>query len=383
MATLGTLQIIMPVINDLVGDQRVHRMATTLWEMGYKVRVIGRKLPHSPPLNGRKYECIRMKLWFTKGKLFYLEYNFRLAIYLWTHSVDIIHANDLDTLLASYLVSKIKSVPLVYDSHEYFTEVPELIHRRFTRYIWLTLERWIFPKLRYAYTVNESIAHIYSQKYGVEVRAIRNVPFKREDKHPLLYPEKRKSRILIYQGSLNIGRGLEMMIEAMQYLPHCVLWIIGRGDIEMKLREHATAQPFPDRVIFKGFIPQQQLHTYTLQADLGLSLEKDMGENYRLASPNKVYDYIQAGVPVIVSDLPEMRRIVETYQVGEILRKSDYSPEKLGKTIQNILNDTSRYNRYVDSCIKTGKVLNWENEKDKLRKLYQELTANASPRALA
>ena len=223
-----------------------------------------------------------MKLWFTKGKWFYLEYNFRLFWFLLFQKVNILNANDLDTLLANFLVSRLKRARLIYDSHEYFTEVPELIHRKSTRNIWLKLEQFIFPKLKQVYTVNGSLAKIYGEKYQKEVGIIRNVPF---GKNPVT--EAKKEKILIYQGALNIGRGIDLMIRAMAFLPEYKLWIIGRGDIEKKLKTLAKSEAYPDRIVFHGFTPLEKLFNFTTQAILGLSLEEDLGANYRFSSPIK------------------------------------------------------------------------------------------------
>ncbi len=360
-------RIYISVINDLVSDQRIHRVATALQEDGHEVCVIGRILPNSQALPGRPYSTYRMKLWFHQGKLFYLAYNWRLFFFLLRKKSDILLANDLDTLLANFLVSKIKRLELVYDSHEYFTEVPELIHRPLTRQIWLRLERWIFPKIHKAYTVNDSIAKIYQDKYGVDVKVIRNLPFRRVFKTV----EKQKN-ILLYQGALNLGRGIELMIDAMEHLPDCSLWIFGGGDLEQSLRQRAAAADWKDRIVFQGRLPFEQLFEYTAQAKLGFSLEEDLGANYHFASPNKVYDYIQAGVPVLVSDLPEMRRTVETFEVGEILTKEERNPLLLAQRVKKMLLDEKQYDLFQKNCLKAAEDLNWEKEKEKLIALYKK-----------
>src|ERR1035437_8590299 len=168
-------RIILSVTNDLVTDQRVHRIATTLMNNGTKVTLVGRLLPKSLPLQ-RNYRTHRMRLLFKKGPLFYAEYNIRLFFYLMFAKADILVSNDLDTLPANYLVSIIRKKVLVYDSHEYFTEVPELIYRRVTRNIWKKLEQFILPKIKYSYTVNNSIADIYNKMYNINMKVVRNMP---------------------------------------------------------------------------------------------------------------------------------------------------------------------------------------------------------------
>lgn len=361
-------RISISVINDLAGDQRIHRIATTLQEAGFQVRVIGRKLPDSLPLPGRSYQTKRMRLIFKKGKFFYLEYNLRLFLLLLFSKVDILNANDLDTLLANVWVSRLRRKKLVYDSHEIFTEVPELIHRPATRAIWLALEKRLFPALLNVYTVNGSLARIYQEKYSVPVKVIRNLPFARP------FPAKATPRpILLYQGAVNLGRGIDLMIKAMQYMPQAELWIVGKGDVLPEMQALVEELSLGERVKFWGFMALEQLSKITRQARIGLSLEEDRGANYRYASPNKVYDYIQSGLAVLVSDLPEMRALIEQYQVGAILAFAQRDPMSLANLLLEMLQDQQAFDEWRQNCQKAAKELNWEREREKLLAIYQNL----------
>ena len=370
MERLSKPKVFLSVINDLSGDQRIARVANTLVEEGYQVRVLGRKLSHSRDLPPTSYETHRMRLLFTRGKLFYLEFNLRLFFYLLFRPIDVLHANDLDTLLANFLVSRIRRIPLVYDSHEYFTQVPELLDRPRTQWVWEQLEKRLFPRLLYVFTVNQQIADIYTEKYGTQVEVLRNLPSRKEN---LGVATQSPSNILLYQGALNVGRGIELMIEAMAFLPQYTLWIIGKGDVEKQLKSLAEKEPHPERIVFKGFIPFGDLYPYTKQAIIGFSLEEDRGMNYRFASPNKVYDYIQAGVPVIVSDLPEMKRIVQQHGVGEVLKSTRRTPRGLASQVLAVLSDEETYMGYRQACVEAAEELTWENERMKLVKLYERI----------
>jgi hypothetical protein len=162
------VRVILTVSNDLSSDQRVRKMCHTLVQKGYDVHVIGRRLAHSVDFNPDTYEAQRIKLLFNRGPLFYAELNLRFFAYLLFKKVDIIHANDLDTLLPAWMVSKLRSKKLVYDTHEYFTGVPELQQRPFTRKIWKTIERIILPRLTHIITVNDSIAKLYQDEYCLD-----------------------------------------------------------------------------------------------------------------------------------------------------------------------------------------------------------------------
>src|SRR6187431_640249 len=151
---MSNIRIIVSVTTDLVTDQRVYKVCNSLHTHGYDILLVGRKKKDSMPMDVRPYKTHRFNLWFEKGPLFYAQYNLYLFFYVLFHKADILLANDLDTLLPNYLVSKIKGLPLAYDNHEYFTGVPELIKRPRVQKIWKSIENWIFPKLTYIYTDN-------------------------------------------------------------------------------------------------------------------------------------------------------------------------------------------------------------------------------------
>jgi glycosyltransferase involved in cell wall biosynthesis len=362
-------RVILAVTNDLNGDQRLHRIASTLDQAGYRVRVVGREKPESRPLPLRTYQQHRLRLPFVKGIGFYLSYNLALWWYLLRHPSEVITANDLDTLPGAYLAARWGRRTLVYDSHEYFTEVPELVSRPRIRQVWLTLERWLFPRLSTVYTVNHSLARIYEATYQLPVAVIRNVPFPRAGS-----PRQAPPRILLYQGALNLGRGLDLMIDAMAHLPGYTLWIVGSGDLAADLHTQADLAPWRDRIVFHGFMDPDALAQLTPQAGLGLSLEADLGANYHYASPNKVYDYVQARLPILVSDLPEMRAIVEQYQVGQVLPLDQRTPEALADRVRLMLEDPAAYAQWAAAAHEAAQTLNWEAERHRLIDLYAQAT---------
>ena len=358
-------KIIVSVTNDLSTDQRVHKVCLSLTNNGFKVLLIGRKLPTSLPLT-RKYRTHRMSLLFKNGVFFYLEYNFRLFLFLLFHKKDILLANDLDTLLANFLVSRIQNKKLVYDSHELFTEVPELINRPTKQKIWLKLEQYILPKLKNTYTVCQSIADYYNQKYGTNFKVIRNIPVK---KNTLKIKKNTKQKIIIYQGAINIGRGLEVMIEVMKHLENIKFIIVGTGDIYKQLQKKVTIENVTDKITFLGKITPKELQKITPTADLGISLEEDLGLNYRYALPNKLFDYLHANIPVLVSDLPEMKRLVLAYKIGEIATSRE--PKKLAEQIQKILHTGKE--KYKNSIQKAQKELQWQHEEKILLSVFNKL----------
>lgn len=362
-------KVFLSVINDLVTDNRVHKVAVSLRKMGFEPVLIGRLLPESHAVE-RDYKTHRMKLLFRKGFLFYFEYNLRLFFYLLKSKVDVLVANDLDTLPANFLASKIKRKPLVYDSHEYFTEVPELIGRPFVRAIWTGLEKLLVPRVDAAYTVCDSIAEVYHDLYRVDFKVVRNLPVCSETETPSAEITERKesAKIILYQGALNLGRGIEAAIRAMQYLEGAELWLAGDGDLTSELKQMVAELKLEPKVKFLGRLPLHQLHEVTRRADLGISLEEDLGLNYRFALPNKLFDYIQAGVPVLVSNLPEMRHIVELYQIGAIAET--HQRKELAELMKTALFDQEKRLMWKQNLPLAASELCWENEENVLIEIY-------------
>ncbi len=366
-------RITISVINDLVTDQRIQRMIGTLQKEEAEILLIGRRLPNSLPMQETNYAYKRLRMVFTKGPFFYAFFNIRLfLLLLFRKRQDLFISNDLDTLLANYLVSRIRKTPLLYDSHEYFTEVPELTNRRRTKKIWERIELRILPHVKYAFTVSDSIAKTYKEKYGTPFSVVRNVSYSRT---PILDPafhDRYSARYkVIYQGALNMGRGLELMIQSMNYLSDTMLIIVGDGDIRIELQKMVQDMKLFDKVVFPGKLPPGALHKITSNCDLGISMEEDLGLNYRMALPNKIFDYIQARIPVICSDLPEMKALITKYQIGEVIVSRE--SRDLASQIQSILKNEQRRKEWLSNLDGAAAELCWEKEEVKLIQLMEPI----------
>jgi len=351
------------VTNDLSTDQRVHKTCMTLQKCGYWVKETGRLLPESLPLE-RPYFTVRKKLWFRKGPQFYAEFNIRLFLYLMSSKVDLIFANDLDTLPAAFLAATLRGKRIIYDTHEYFTETPELVNRKLTQTIWKKLEDYFFPKLTDILTVNSSIAKLYGDKYNKMIAVSRNIP-------PTFAPERLKSRlklglpedkhILILQGTgINVERGAEEAVMAMQYLDNSVLLVVGSGDVFPTLHTMIKKYSLQEKVIFKPKMPFTELRQYTMNSDLGLAIDKDTNLNYHFSLPNKLFDYIHSGIPTLSSGLIELKQIIDKYDIGYYIQNHD--PKHIASVISDIFSDESRYNTVKNNTLKAKEELCWENE---------------------
>jgi glycosyltransferase involved in cell wall biosynthesis len=361
------------VTNDLITDNRVHKVAESLIRMGYSPRLIGRQKKDSLPLEKRNYPTLRIRLFSERGPRFYIAFNTRIFFRLLFSKASIILSNDLDTLGGCYLAAKLSGKKLVYDSHEYFTQVPELLNRPLKQKLWLKLEKFILPRLKNAFTVSQSIADEYKKMYGTDFKVIRNLPLRTKqtsvsiDQTVLPHEEK----IIIYQGALNMGRGLEYAIQAMRFVNGAQLWLVGSGELDESLQLLSRQLGLQFKVRFFGKLPFQNLAELTAQADLGLSIEEDLGLNYRFALPNKLFDYIQHKIPVLVSPLPEMSKIVTSYEIGEILESND--PEEIARQISQLLYNETRRNHYIQNLKKAANELCWENEEALLEKIFNEI----------
>jgi len=365
-------RVIISVINDLVTDQRIARTADVLKGLGFEVIMVGRRKYDSPHMPEREYETIRMRLLWEKGPLFYAEYNIRLFFLLLSRPAELLVSNDLDTLLPNYLVHKVKRIPLVYDSHEYFTATPELVDRPKVQRVWKWIEKKIVPGLRDCITVNASIANLFEQEYHVPFKVVRNIPkrtgtFIKPTRESLGLPVDK--HILILQGSgINVQRGAEEAVEAMQYIDNVLLLIVGGGDVLPILKKMVQELSLQSKVMFVPRQAPEKLAGYTANADIGLTIDKDTNINYRYSLPNKLFDYLYAGIPVLAAPLVEIKNIIQQYQIGEFIENHD--PSHIAKTIENMLRDPGRQALYRQNTLKAANELSWENEQKTLVEIF-------------
>ena len=369
-------RIILAVTNDLTTDQRVDLTCRALTEEGWDVTLVGRKLRNSLPLETRPYSTHRMRLVFRRSALFYAEYNLRLFLLLLYRKADCLFANDTDTLAACCLASRILRKPLVFDAHELFPEVPELAGRPRVKAVWEWVEQVSLPYAKCCFTVCQSVADEYRRRYGVEMTVVRNVP-DRPAQPPQEPSDAGRQPILLYQGAVNIGRGIHELVDAMGHLPECRLVVAGDGDVLPQEQAYAATLPWNDRIQFLGRVTPSRLHSLTSQATLGLCLLEDLGLNYRYSLPNRIADFANAGVPVLATDFPEIRRVLEEYGTGTLTAPLPHEKSgenyrlyiiRLAEDIQSALHyweglpADERQRRFA----RAGEELNWQHEKHRL-----------------
>jgi glycosyltransferase involved in cell wall biosynthesis len=307
-----------------------------------------------------------MRLLFNSSFLFYAEYNIRLFFYLLLHPTDIYLANDTDTLLANWLAAVLHRKPLVFDAHEMFPEAPEITHRKFVKSVWTKIEDLIFPRLKHCYTVCQSIADIYNAKYGISMQVVRNIPFAQTLTPPQNTLETGGKKVILYQGAVNVGRGIEWVIDAMSYLDDFVFYVVGAGDILNELKTKTATMHLQDRVIFVGRVAFEQLPEYTQNATVGVNLLDKSSLNYYYALPNRIFDYIRAQLPVVSVDFPEIQRIVAHYRIGTLI--NHFEPDYLAE----IIRQTAAQPKNLSGFAAANAELTWENEAQTLLKIFAE-----------
>jgi glycosyltransferase involved in cell wall biosynthesis len=357
--------IYLTVTTDLSFDQRMIRICTSLAEAGYQVTLVGRKRKASIPITPAPFRQVRLHCIFEKGKLFYAEYNIRLFFYLLFQRMDAICAIDLDTILPCLWVSRIKRIPRIYDAHELFCEMKEIVSRPAIYRAWKWIERHTVPHFKYGYTVNEPIAQEFNRMYGTDYSVIRSIA--------LLDPALQsvpKERYILYQGAVNEGRSFETLIPAMQWVD-IPLYICGDGNFMPQARKLARQYNVEQKVIFKGMLPPDLLRSYTSKAYIGITIFENKGLSNYYSLANRFFDYIHAGVPQLCVDYPVYRSINNLHPVAVLL--DDLSAESIASNINALLNNEAKWKQLHEACIRAAKELSWQNEEKKLVGFYKQI----------
>lgn len=382
-------RIIFTVTNDLAFDQRMQRICGSMAAAGYAVTLVGRLRNTSQALPNHSFKQVRLRrLLFSKGKLFYLEFNLRLFLYLLFTPADAICSIDLDTAMPGIWAAKLRRKYHVFDAHELFTHVPEVARRRNVQALWEWVQRYTFKHTDAAYTVGPAIADYFTERYGKPVSVVRNMPDANSAAHssdtsltksssagnspdnPFLWLSDKQ--FILYQGALNEGRGLEMLIEAMKDIP-CELVLAGEGDLSDALRRQVSEANLMHRVHFLGMIAPQQLPLLTPLAYLGFNVSENVGLSYYLSLNNKFFDYTQAQLPSLVNPYPEYTKLLAEFQVG---LPTEARVDAIVSGANRLLSDVALYRAMKAACEAAAAQWQWKNEVPQLLKIYSDLFEN-------
>jgi len=355
-------RLICTVTNDLNQDQRMLRICLSLQKMGFDVTLVGRLKKSSLPLSVVPFKMKRLPCFFEQGFAFYAEYNVRLFLYLMTQRFSVLYAVDLDTIVPVGLVCMMKNERFIFDAHEHFTETPELVDRKWVRNFWSKIAHFWIPKANKCITVNESLANLFTSLYGNTFEYLYNVPSYETSKTALEYTSYRKR--ILYQGVLNVGRGLEPLITAMKDLPECELCIVGEGNLSAFLREEASKSPAADRIVFTGWKHGEDLKHLTRSAWLGVNFLESRSLSYYYSLANKFFDYIHAELPAVHMNFPEYKQIVSKYPVA--LTINELTSENIVSAVRQIIDQPKKYEEMKKACMEAKKEFFWEKEEKKL-----------------
>jgi len=372
----------MLLLNNFTHDARVHKEAKTLAAAGHVVTVFAlweEGLPRREERTGYQIARIPLRSRRWRGGGFaplvkYLEFAARVLPMLTRERPNAIHAHDAKPLPIAWLAARRSGARLVYDAHELETG------RNFGstrlagvyRHLWAWPERAFIRRADAVITVCDGIADELARLYGIpRPVVVRNCPERQSPRPSNLLREMLSIpphlKIVLYQGAVAAGRGLETMAAAVQQLPDTVGVILGNGALLETYRARVAAGDWP-RMYLPGKIPLARLLDYTASADVGVSLIQNTCRSYYFALPNKLFEYMQAGIPVVGSNLPEIARLIRAYDVGEVTNPDD--PAAVAAALRRLLNDPDRYARARANTARAADVFNWERESVKLVELY-------------
>ena len=315
---------------------------------------------------------------FIKHTFFYNEYMFFVREVLNNRErYDYIYANDLPCLRPAIKLKKKIGSKVIYDSHEIYIETINQFFPKtkgvkkivfyfliwFMRFVGLMMEKKLLKKVDSFVTVGESLKNYFNKKYNVKnINVVLNVPFKSNNILPVNLHEKLgldpTDFLVIYQGMLNLGRGLYFMIETLKYTnPNVKLIVLGYGTLKKSLAEFTKINNLNDRVLFHDKVDADILLNYTAGANCGICLLEPLNLSCENAAPNKLFEYINAGIPVIASNTPECKRLLSVYSVGVLVNNN---PIEIADAINNLSkNDLTIYK---ENCALAAKKYNWENQ---------------------
>jgi glycosyltransferase involved in cell wall biosynthesis len=359
------MRIVLTVTTDLNFDQRMMRICSSLHEAGFSILLVGRERSNSKPILTKPYKQKRLPCWFQKGKLFYAEYNIRLFLYLLFAKMDVICAIDLDTILPCLFVSQIRSKKRVYDAHELFCEMDEIVSRPTIYKAWKMIEAFAVPKFKQGYTIGECYANEFKKMYNVNYGIVRNAT----KLEPLAKGEK-KSDYILYQGAVNEGRCFEQLIPAMQHV-NAQLIICGEGNFFEQAQALVKQYKLDDKVTFKGYVEPTELKEYTKRASIGITLFSNQGKSNYYSMANRFFDYMHFCVPQICMAYPEYENVNSKYEIANLVH--EVSASAISNALNDLLTNEIKYQQLKLNCLQAREEYCWQKQEEVLKQVYQNL----------
>lgn len=313
----------------------------------------------------------------------------RLFSRAWTHVVllarmiatrpDVVHGHDVNTLPTAWLAATVSRASLVYDAHEISTDREG--YRRFRAAVaWI--ERQLAPRAAAMITTTDARAKFFARAYGIpRPLVLQNRPRftarMRSDRIRRELQLEKPWPIVLYQGGLQQGRGLERLIDSAAHLEDVYFVLIGGGRIAPALEAQTRNADLVERVRFIPTVSLEDLPSYTASADIGVQPLENTCLNHYTTDSNKIFEYMMAGLPVVASDMPEIGRIVNTNGFGITVPPGDTLALK--NALRTLLGDEGLRREYSDRACRAALCLNWEDQEQKLIALYEHLFKRTSP----
>ncbi len=367
------------VLNNFQNDSRVLKENISLQNAGYRVKVVAlheEPLEEFDSIHGVDVHRVKLKSrnW-SKHKLIQLlkYFEFIYKVVKEYKDSNILHCNDLNALPVGVIVKKFfnKDVKVVYDAHEYETERHGLkgIEKTLTK----KLEKYLIKYVDRTITVSDAIANEYVKLYNIKKPAlVLNAPLYKKIEKKDIFREtfniKKEKTIFLYQGGLSKGRGIEILIDTFKLINdnNSVIVFMGYGSLEKLVQ---TSSDKYKNIYFHKAVSPSVLLDYTSSVDFGISTIEDTCLSYRYCLPNKMFEYLMAEVPVIVSNLPEMKKVVENNSIGVVAKEN--TPKGLQEAIKEAIQlDTKELAVNIQ---KVKKIYNWEEQEKVLLNLYKML----------
>jgi glycosyltransferase involved in cell wall biosynthesis len=356
-------------LGDIQFDSRLSKCARSLFEKGYRVTVViaseKREKRQSPGITLKTIRIPRAR----RGKLRFLSFYLK-SLWPALHSrADCYFASDLYSLPIAYLAARFCHANLIYDSREFYSSIAALRDRQEVQRFWSYIERKMIPRADAVFTVNDALAESISIRYSIpKPVALLNCPRKqavhKSDRLRRLLSLAVGPRILLYQGGLQRGRGIHTMLSVINRIAGALLVLMGNGDLKDEVLEIIKRDKLGQKVFLLDAVRVGDLLDRTASAHVGLCLIENYGESYYHSLPNKLFEYVAAGVPVVASNFPEIGRFVESNQVG--LCVNPENEDEIVAAIQRLVNDTELHRAFVRHCEETASRYTWENEAVKL-----------------
>lgn len=360
-----------------LNDSRITNLSNSLKNDGCEIYSIGFDWSNNPKLLETDYQKI-FKL--IKGKfslLFYLRFSIKLLNTLIKTNCDVYFAEDFYTLPFLYFIAKIKRAKVIYNSREIYAFLGGHHNRPILSKVVGFIERYFIKKVELVLTTGEMDSEFLEKYYGIKnTLVIRNIPLAQPINYKYDFRKELGIRedktILLYQGVIIGGRGFKPTLEAMKLLPDVCLVVLGDGERKNEYEDYAKELGLSDRIYFMGTIAQEELINYTAGGDLGICLIENISVSYYHALPNKLFEYINAGLPVISSNLPQMKKIVENYDAGIVV--DDLSAESIASSIKKLINEKGLREKYSLNCLEASKDLNWQKEYERTKaRLFESI----------